>query len=280
MATTSGDDLARERLGLLERLDRLLDRPLTVLSAVWLVLLVVELSTGSLPPLLDVAVYAIWAVFILDFVVGIVIAPDRAAYLRRNWLSAIALVLPALRLLRVFAVLRFLRAGRVLRSTALLRVVTGANRGLDTTARVLGRRGVGYLVAATLLVLVVGAAGMAAFESPASLREAGSPIAGEPGAGIDGYGEAVWWTAMTLTTIGTEDSPQTAEGRVLGFLVSLWGLGVFGYLTAVLASHFVGRDRLDAGGVVRGQEVAPVVTTGATSGDALTGQSAGVSQTG
>ena len=35
----------------------------------------------------------------------------------------------------------------------------------------------------------------------------------------------------------------TGEGKILGWLLSLFGLGVFGYLTASLASHFIERDR-------------------------------------
>jgi hypothetical protein len=31
--------------------------------------------------------------------------------------------------------------------------------------------------------------------------------------------------------------PSRGEGRLLGWLLSLYGLGVFGYLTATLASH-------------------------------------------
>lgn len=36
--------------------------------------------------------------------------------------------------------------------------------------------------------------------------------------------------------------PKTAEGRVLCRLLSLYGFAVFGYVTAVLATFFVGRD--------------------------------------
>ena len=253
--------LHAERWALLRRLDRGLDRPLTVLSVVWLGLLVLELGTGQLPPPLDALVFAIWAVFIVDFVLGLVIAPDRLVYVRRRWLSAIALVLPALRVLRVLGALRLLRVARVariarsgtlLRSATLLRLVTSANRGFDTAARILGRRGIGYLLAATLVVLFLGAAGMASFESPAALRAAGVPATGATGAagavgavgaGLANYGEALWWTAMMLTTIGTGYTPVTVEGRILGFLIAIWAIAVFGYLVATLASHFVGTER-------------------------------------
>jgi voltage-gated potassium channel len=61
--------------------------------------------------------------------------------------------------------------------------------------------------------------------------------------GIRDYGDAFWWTAYAMTT-GAPSTPATGEGRILGWLLSLFGLGVFGYLTATLASHFMERDRI------------------------------------
>jgi len=40
------------------------------------------------------------------------------------------------------------------------------------------------------------------------------------------------------------DEPTQDRGRkLLGWLLSLYGLAVFEYLTATLASHFIGRER-------------------------------------
>ena len=105
----------------------------------------------------------------------------------------------------------------------------------------LGRRGLGYAVLLTVLVALLGAGGMLAFE-PASEVEGG----------FASYGEALWWTAMLLTTMGSEFWPRTAEGRALCFLLSLYGFAVFGYITAAFASFFVGRDAADAEAEVAG----------------------------
>ena len=59
---------------------------------------------------------------------------------------------------------------------------------------------------------------------------------------METYGDAVWWTAMLLTTLGSEYWPRTAEGRVLCVLLALYAFAVFGYITATLATYFVGRD--------------------------------------
>ncbi|MFN7146641.1 MAG: ion channel, partial [Myxococcota bacterium] len=57
------------------------------------------------------------------------------------------------------------------------------------------------------------------------------------------YATALWWTAMLLTTMGSETWPRTAEGRVLCLLLAVYGFAMFGYVTAALASLFVRADR-------------------------------------
>lgn len=234
----AAEEIHRERETLVEHVHQALDGLMVLLSLVWVVLLVVELVGAGLPRTLEVAVWVIWGAFILDFVLEFAIAPVKTRYLRTHWLTALSLALPAIRILRVAAALRVLRAARVVRSVGLLRVLTSVNRGLASLRATAARRGVGYVVGATVLVMAVGSAGMAFFESPASFAAEGIDDA-RP---LRDYGDALWWTAYAMST-GATSQPATAEGRFLGWLLSLYGLGVFGYLTATLASHFVGRDQ-------------------------------------
>lgn len=62
------------------------------------------------------------------------------------------------------------------------------------------------------------------------------------GSGLKDYATALWWTAMIMTTMGSEYWPQTPEGRILCFILALYAFAVFGYVTATLATFFVGRD--------------------------------------
>lgn len=235
MTMPRDDDLRRERQSLLEQVDAALDGVMVLLSAAWIGLLVVEFAGGGLPASLEVAVWAIWLLFVLDFLLEFTIAPVKTAYLRTHWLTVVSLVLPAFRVLRVASAFRVLRVGRVVRGVGLLRVVTSVNRGLASLRETAARRGVGYVVAATALVMVVGAAGMSFFEAPGTRTDGGTSSIGD-------FGEAFWWTAYAMTT-GAPTTPETGEGKVLGWVLSLFGLGVFGYLTATLASHFIERDR-------------------------------------
>ena len=221
-----GAQLAGERVELLQQVEALLERPMTVLAVVWLALVVVELTAG-LSPVLEALNYTIWGLFVLHFAVEFAIAPGKRAYLRHNWLTALSLALPALRVVRVARALRVLRLARGAR---LLRVVSSANRGMRTLGRVMGRRGLGYVLALTGLVNLLGAAGILAFERDVA------------GSGITTFGTALWWTAMTLITMGADYFPRTGEGRLLGLLLATYGFAVFGYVTASIASLFVARD--------------------------------------
>jgi voltage-gated potassium channel len=233
MTPRHAEDDATPRARRLRHWQRRTELPLLVLSVAWITLFVVDEVRG-LSPLLSRANDAIWITFVAAFVVEVAISPDRALYLRRNWVSALSLLLPALRVFRVFRVLRFARAAGWLRGLRFARVLGTFNRGMRMLGRSLGRRGAGYVVALTLLVTLVGAAGMHAFE-----REAGGP-------GFGSFADTLWWTAMIMTTMGSEAWPQSTAGRVLCLLLSLYAFAVFGYVTAVLASFFVGRDAAPA----------------------------------
>lgn len=231
MATTNEakGQLDAEREGLLARVQDGLEKPMLVLAFVWLALFVAETIAG-VSPFLEYAGYVIWALFLAEFVLGLVLAPRKLAYLRGNWLKALALAAPALRLFRIVAIARIARTARAVRGLRLLRLVSSLNRGMSALGRSLGRRGFGYVLLLTLIVLVAGASGMFTFER------------GPDGAGFDSFGTALWWTAMILTTMGSEAWPKTPEGRLLCLFLAIYSFTVFGYVTAALATYFVGRD--------------------------------------
>lgn len=224
----SAEALRGERYELLQRLEDWLETPMLVLAFVWLGLLIGELIWGE-SLAFEVIGTIIWIIFILNFVVEFVLAPHKTAYLKSNWLTVLSLLLPAIRIFRVFRMVRLFRLTRVGRSLRLFRVVSSLNRGMRALAANLQRRGFSYVVIITILVIFAGAAGMYAFEN-------GSPE------GLNNYGEALWWTAMIMTTMGSQYWPQTFEGRVLCFFLALYAFAVFGYVTATLATFFVGRD--------------------------------------
>lgn len=230
LSTPEKQALNQERREVLQQIEDWMETPMLVLGLAWLALFIIELTWG-LSPLLEVFGTVIWIIFILEFTLKFILAPRKFVYFKSNWLTAIALILPALRIFRVTRVLRVLSTARASRGIQLVRVLTRTNRGMRSLSASLGRRGFGYVVALTLVITLVGAAGMYTFESN-TLN----------GSGLNDYGTALWWTAMLMTTLGSEYWPQTPEGRVLCFILALYAFAVFGYLTAAIATFFLGRD--------------------------------------
>jgi voltage-gated potassium channel len=208
-------------------MDEWLTVPMVLLSLTWLGIVVWELVSGT-SKLLETIGVAIWIIFLVEFTVRFALAPDKLPFLKSNWLTLVALAVPAL---RVFRALRVVRVARGLRGIRLVRIVGTANRSMRALQATLVRRGFGYVAGLTALVLGLGAAGMLNFESAREVEN-----------GLTSYGHALWWSGMLIASIGTDFWPQTTEGRMLAMLLSIYGLAVFGYITATLASYFIGRD--------------------------------------
>ncbi|WP_159786220.1 ion transporter [Sodalinema gerasimenkoae] len=225
--------IEHEQQQILQQLEDWLELPMLILSFAWLGLFVVELTWG-LTPLLDAISIVIWGAFILEFVLRLSLAPHKARYLKTNWMTVISVLLPALRVLRFARVMRILQTTRAVRGLRLVRVMARTNHSMRSLAANFGRRGFGYVVMTTAIITMVGAAGMYAFEQDAPDLS-----------GFDSYSTALWWTAMLMTTMGSDYFPKTPEGRILCFFLALYAFAVFGYMTATLATFFIGQDADD-----------------------------------
>jgi voltage-gated potassium channel len=233
---TPADAPQRYRRHIVDALERWLEAPLFVLGLVWLGFVIAELL-DRLPTSLEPVVTAIWAVFVAEYVLRLWIADDRWTFLRRNWLTLLALLVPALRVFRIARVVPVLRATRGIRGVRAARTLTSLVRAKRSVHGLLGRQhALGYVVVVTCLVIVTGAAAMLYFE------------AGERAA-FDGYAHALWWASMIVASLGTDTWPVTAEGRIVCLVLALYGFAVFGYITASLASWFVGRSDTESANI-------------------------------
>ena len=62
-----------------------------------------------------------------------------------------------------------------------------------------------------------------------------------PESGFDNLGDAIWWSVVTITTVGYGDVvPNTPGGRFAGLLLLLLGLAALGTVAGVLTSMFRG----------------------------------------
>src|ERR1700675_772891 len=83
-------------------------------------------------------------------------------------------------------------------------------------------------------------------------RRANPAHFGGGGRPIRGFGAALWWSAVTMTTVGYGDiSPQTFRGRVIAVVWMFISLVLVSTFTATMASILT-TARLSQGSVIRG----------------------------
>lgn len=160
--------------------------------------------------------WLIWAAFAADFGVKLTVAPHRASYARTHPLEVAMVILPFLRPFRLLRLIRFARLATVL--------------GLNVTilGRLASERGPRLVVGSVVFCMTLGAGAVFLAER------------GEPGANITSFGDALWWSATTMTTVGYGDRfPTTPEGRGIAVVLMLFGIAALSALTAVIAAMLV-----------------------------------------
>jgi voltage-gated potassium channel len=165
-------------------------------------------------------------VFFLDFVLRFRGAESKLRFLRWGWIDLLASI-PNVDVLRLGRAVRVLRVLRLLRGVRSLRHLVGI------MYRHKGRGGVATVVLIMFLLVVFTSVGILLCETA-------------PDSNIRTAGDAVWWSVTTVTTVGYGDRfPVTAAGRTLAIFLMICGVGLFGTLSGVIASLFLGQPAPD-----------------------------------
>lgn len=120
-------DHRRKKYRIYYKLEEQLEIPMFFLSIFWLYLFIVEMA-GRLDQWEEHLIYIIWGVFIVEFLLKLILAPRRLQFIKNNWITVIALVVPAFRVLRIFNALRFLQSVRFINSANIIRALTSGRR--------------------------------------------------------------------------------------------------------------------------------------------------------
>ena len=153
---------------------------------------------------------AVWAVFGLDYLVRLVLAPNRGRWFLRHLPDLAVLVLPVLRPLRL------------LRPVTLVGIM---------------QHSAGTALRGRITLYTAGSAALLIFTSALATLDAERD---EPGSSIRTFGQALWWALTTITTIGYGDTfPVSTEGRFIAALLMIGGVALIGVVTATLASWIV-----------------------------------------
>lgn len=210
---------AADREELAERIADRLDVPFTAAGIIFLLLVLAETVSnpkGVVGTVFGIASWALWLLFVGEFVLRLVIAPSTAQYLRHNWWQIVFLAVPAL---------RFLRALRVLRAARIGRVLSSAIRSSRTAGKKLSNR-LSTLAVVTAVVIL-----------------AGSQVLFELG-GSRTYGEALHATALA-TVAGEPIGVEHSGLRVLELVLVAYSVVIFATLAGSVGAFLLERGGED-----------------------------------
>jgi voltage-gated potassium channel len=169
--------------------------------------------------------------FFTDFAIRFHAAESKRAFMKWGWIDLVASI-PNLDVLRVGRFVRVLRVVRLLRGIGSLRrlfsvVFVSRTRG-----------GVASIVMMAFMLVTFASIAILLCET-------------DPNSNIKTAGDAVWWSMTTVTTVGYGDRfPVTAAGRVVAMILMIGGMGLFGTLSGIIASVFLGGGKDDADSAV------------------------------
>jgi voltage-gated potassium channel len=201
---------------LVEDIERVTKYPMTLLGLAWLVVGIIVVTTdvsSTASTVLVGILFTLWVILLVEYLVRLVITPDRRGYLKRRWAEPVTVVAPPLQGWHFVGIEKMcllmhegaLRVEAILKHHSLFRVLIAA---------------AGTLMLGAWLVLL--------FEENAK------------GSNIHNYPQALWWAVVTVTTVGYGDRyPMTEGGRVVAAVIMLVGIGLIGVLTATVASVFI-----------------------------------------
>jgi voltage-gated potassium channel len=203
------------------------DPPMAWLGVVFALLVGFELAVEVGPTTaaaLRIAGWAIWGVFLAEFLAKLWLAPRRLRFVRRHWLQVLMLAVPALRVLRF---LRLLRLGRALPAA---RVVSSSYRSAGTAKRLFRGR-LGYLGAVSAVVAIALAEIAYVFER------------GVEGGRFDSFGDAVLWAFAVVVALQGDPVPASLGARIAMLLGFAFGLVVIATLAGTVGAYLVEERR-------------------------------------
>jgi voltage-gated potassium channel len=168
--------------------------------------------------------FLVCIIFMGDFFYRLYQAPSKLKFLRWGWIDFISSI-PMLDMFRggnAFRIIRILRMLRAFRSVKILLKFLLRNRSNSTFATVAAISCLLTMLASMLIL---------------NLEK------DQVGSNIKTPSDALWWSVVTVTTVGYGDRfPVSDGGRIVAAILMTVGVGLFGTFTGFVASMFVEPD--------------------------------------
>jgi voltage-gated potassium channel len=225
-----------DRSSRFDRFARIVEWPMSILALAIVPALIVE-SRAESPAAVTAAVtvnWIIWIAFCAEYLVKLLLASNRRAFVQTAWIDLVIIVLsPPFLVPDAFQHARALWIIRMVHPLRLVRALAVGSMGLRLLRRLLRHRQFERVLIVALGVVGFGAAGIYFVEDGVNPN-------------ISSVGDAVWLAVVTATTVGYGDvSPVTPTGRVIAVVLMVTGIGVIGVFTGTVANFFFERSPAD-----------------------------------
>ncbi|PRR84069.1 potassium channel family protein [Clostridium vincentii] len=187
------------------------------------VILVIDLSYNlpqNIAIIFSIIDNMILGIFAIDYFTRLFLAKDKAKFVKSNIIDLISIIPFNF----AFQSIRILRLSKLLKFVKLFRAVSLILKFKSYIDKFLKTNNFNYVIWITLFTLFLGAIGIH-FAEDISI------------------GNALWWSFVTITTVGYGDiSPGTTSGRIIAGIIMIVGIGFLGMLTATIATFFLNRN--------------------------------------
>jgi voltage-gated potassium channel len=194
------------------------------------ILVLVELASGAFyhpskptAEIISTADLLVCGFFFADFLKRLITAPSKREYMKWGWIDLISSI-PAI---------PFFQWGRSIQIVRFIRILRGIRSVREIVFFVYHNKALGVSASAFLIALVL------IFSSSVAILK----VESKSDSNIKTPSDALWWAITTVTTVGYGDRyPVSSEGRIVGVVLMLSGVGIFGILSGAVTSWIVRDD--------------------------------------
>jgi voltage-gated potassium channel len=170
------------------------------------------------------AMLVVCVIFLADFLLMMLASSDRWRFLARNFVMLLVSI-PYHFIIGLLGVVPGHLTTMILSAIVMLRAVMA----LYITLRWLIERR-----ATRLLWVYIATVAMCTYFASLLFYEYQSPV----NSSVKDFGDALWWAAMNLTTVGAEIFPVTAIGKVICVVLPIIGMAMFPVFTVYVTSLY------------------------------------------
>jgi len=158
-------------------------------------------------------------IFLIDFIGDFITSKNKVKFIKFGWIDLLSCI--PMMILSYGKIVRFVKLFRVIRT---IRMFKKESKAIFPHERISMTISVSAVV---LFVIIVSSFLIMLFETQSTCN-------------IKTTGDALWWSVVTITTVGYGDKyPITTGGRIIGALTMFIGVGVFGAVSGIIGSFII-----------------------------------------